>query len=282
MPQVAPRRIFRFGLYEADVQAGELRKNGQRLRLQEQPFQILVLLLERAGEVVTREEVQQRLWPADTFVDFEHGVNTAVNKLRDALSDSAANPRFIETLAKRGYRFIAPVDTGAAEPQQLVDTEPNTATGNSWALPSTILTQPHEVPTAPRAVVRILFLLIQVMYLSIYVVSLAKLGRVHVLIGEMVAHTTWAVVLLIVTAAVGIPTRLYLISAVGFDYRGLGAKFQKLFIFLFPLDEVWALAPFLLMHQIGFGLALAATAALLYLPFAQRSLLLMGYPNRQS
>jgi DNA-binding winged helix-turn-helix (wHTH) protein len=281
---VAPRRIFRFGLFEADVESGELRKNGQKLRLQEQPFQILVLLLERAGEVVTREHVQRRLWPADTFVDFEHGVNTAVNKLRDALGDSAANPRFIETLAKRGYRFIAPVDTGAAEPQLVPAPNPQAkpAAGNSWALPSTLLTQPHEVPTAPRAVVRILFLLIQVMYLSIYVVSLAKLGRVHVLIGEMVAHTTWAVVLLIVTAAVGIPTRLYLISAVGFDYRGLGAKFQKLFVFLFPLDEVWALAPFLLMHQIGFGLALAATAALLYLPFAQRSLLLMGYPNRQS
>jgi cholera toxin transcriptional activator len=286
VPEVAPRRIFRFGLYEADVDSGELRKNGQKLRLQEQPFQILVLLLERAGEVVSREEIQQRIWPADTFVDFEHGVNTAVNKLRDALGDSAANPRFIETLAKRGYRFIAPVDTGVPVVATIAAPSPAAAApvttsnvGNSWSLPSTLLTQPHEVPSAPRGVVRILFLLIQLLYLSIYLVSLAKLGHVRGLIDEMVAHTTWALVLLIITAAVGIPTRLYLISAVAFDYRGLGAKFRKLFVFLFPLDEVWALAPFLLLHQIGFGLALAATAALLYLPFAQRSLLLMGYPQ---
>ncbi len=282
MPEVAPRRIFRFGLYEADVESGELRKNGQKLRLQEQPFQILVLLLERAGEVVSRDEIQQRLWPADTFVDFEHGVNTAVNKLRDALGDTASNPRFIETLAKRGYRFIAPVDTGAvaeAEPISNSGVPAAVRAGNSWSLPSTLLTQAHEVPAAPRGVVRVLFLLIQLLYLAIYIVSLAKLGHVRGLIDEMVAHTTWALVLLIITAAIGIPTRLYLVSAVAFDYRGLGAKFQKLFVFLFPLDEVWALAPFLLMHQIGFGLALAATAALLYLPFAQRSLLLMGYPQ---
>ncbi len=287
MPEVAPRRIFRFGLYEADVESGELRKNGQKLRLQEQPFQILVLLLERAGEVISRDEIQQRLWPADTFVDFEHGVNTAINKLRDALGDSASNPRFIETLAKRGYRFIAPVDAGAGAANPPASAELGAAppgeqgpvTRNGWSLPSTLLTQAHEVPAAPRGVVRVLFLLIQLLYLSIYLVSLAKLGHVRGLIDEMVAHTTWALVLLIITAAVGIPTRLYLVSAVAFDYRGLGAKFQKLFVFLFPLDEVWALAPFLLMHQIGFGLALAATAALLYLPFAQRSLLLMGYPQ---
>lgn len=101
--------VVRFGAYEADLLSGELRKSGIRLKLQDRPFQILVILLEHPGMVVTREQLQKRLWPEDTFVDFEHGLNTAINKLRDALSDEADNPRFIETLPKRGYRFIAPV-----------------------------------------------------------------------------------------------------------------------------------------------------------------------------
>ena len=102
-------RIARFGVFELDLGAAELRKNGAKLRLQEQPFRVLALLLERAGDVVTREELRQKLWPADTFVDFDHSLNTAVNKLRETLGDSASTPRYIETLARRGYRFIAPV-----------------------------------------------------------------------------------------------------------------------------------------------------------------------------
>ncbi|HET6933038.1 MAG TPA: DPP IV N-terminal domain-containing protein [Candidatus Acidoferrum sp.] len=101
--------VVRFGAYEADLLSGELRKSGIRLKLQDRPFQILAILLEQPGIVVTREQLQKRLWAEDTFVDFEHGLNTAINKLRDALSDEADNPRFIETLPKRGYRFIAPV-----------------------------------------------------------------------------------------------------------------------------------------------------------------------------
>ena len=106
-------RVARFGVFELDLNAGELRKNGAKLRLQEQPFQVLVLLLDRAGEVVTREELRQKLWPADTFVDFDHSLNTAVNKLRETLGDSASSPRYIETLARRGYRFIAPAQKDA-------------------------------------------------------------------------------------------------------------------------------------------------------------------------
>lgn len=103
-------RMIRFGHFEVDQRAGELRRNGVRVKLQEQPFQILALLLERSGEVVTREELQGRLWPADTFVDFDHSLNAAVRRLRDALGDSAENPRFVETVARRGYRFLAPVN----------------------------------------------------------------------------------------------------------------------------------------------------------------------------
>jgi TolB-like protein/DNA-binding winged helix-turn-helix (wHTH) protein/tetratricopeptide (TPR) repeat protein len=103
-------RKARFAPYEVDFRAGELLKNGRKIRLQDQPFQILTMLLEQPGGVVTREELRQRLWPTDTFVDFDHGLNNAINKLRDALNDSADAPRFIETLPRRGYRFIAEVN----------------------------------------------------------------------------------------------------------------------------------------------------------------------------
>jgi TolB-like protein/DNA-binding winged helix-turn-helix (wHTH) protein/tetratricopeptide (TPR) repeat protein len=100
---------LRFGVFEIDIRAGELRKHGLRIRLQEQPFQVLAILLEHPGEVVTREELQKKLWPADTFVDFDHGLNKAISKIREALADSAESPRFIETVARRGYRFLAEV-----------------------------------------------------------------------------------------------------------------------------------------------------------------------------
>ncbi len=103
------RGRLRFGVFELDLRAGELRKHGIRVRLQEQPLRVLVMLLEHPGEVVTREELQKKLWPADTFVDFDHGLNKAVNKIREALGDSAESPRFVETVARRGYRFLAEV-----------------------------------------------------------------------------------------------------------------------------------------------------------------------------
>jgi TolB-like protein/DNA-binding winged helix-turn-helix (wHTH) protein len=103
-----PAERLRFGVFEADVRTGELTKHGKRLRLQEQPFQLLAMLLERPGELVTREELSGRLWP-QTIVDFDHGLNKAIGKIREALGDSSENPRFIETVARRGYRFLADV-----------------------------------------------------------------------------------------------------------------------------------------------------------------------------
>ena len=122
MATAAPtREALRFATYEVDLRAGELRKSGSRVKLQEQPFQVLCLLLEHPGAVVTREELRQKLWAADTFVNFDDGLNTAIRKLRDVLGDSADNPRFIETLPKRGYRFIYPLsgDASAAVPRRL-------------------------------------------------------------------------------------------------------------------------------------------------------------------
>jgi cholera toxin transcriptional activator len=286
MSQNHANGIFRFGVYEADPNSGELRKSGVRLRVQEQPFQVLMLLLDRPSEVVTREELCQKLWPADTFVDFDHSLNTIINKLREALSDSAANPRFIETLARRGYRFLAPVEfvkrhsessppAAAAAP-----VESSHETAPRWLSPVsssvTVLTRPEDVPAVRRRYVRGLFLLMQIMYLSFYVTALAQLSRVQELLERTLGYPAWAMILLVISAVIGLPIRLYLSSAVIFDLSGLSRIFHRLFPVTFVLDELWALSPFLLAPEIGVGLALAATVALIYVPFAQRTLLLMG------
>lgn len=108
-PNVRMGSRLRFGVFAVDLEEGELRKDGARIKLQEQPFQVLGVLLQHASQVVTREQLRSAIWSADTFVDFDNGLNTAINKLREALGDSSDNPRFIETVPRRGYRFIAPV-----------------------------------------------------------------------------------------------------------------------------------------------------------------------------
>src|SRR5215472_2299703 len=107
--QGSQSRVVRFATFEFDLGAGELRKNGLRIKLNGQPISLLALLIERSGELVTREELQRRLWPADTYVDFEHSLNAVIKRLRVALIDSADSPRFIETIPRQGYRFIAPI-----------------------------------------------------------------------------------------------------------------------------------------------------------------------------
>src|ERR1039457_634804 len=116
-------RILQFGVFELDLKACELRKHGVRLKLPEQPFQVLVVLLEKPGEIVTREELRNRLWPGDTFVDFDHGLNNAVMRLREVLGDASENPRFVETIPRRGYRFIAPVIGSAVPGPTTTDSE---------------------------------------------------------------------------------------------------------------------------------------------------------------
>jgi len=274
-------RVARFGVFELDLSAGELRKNGVKQRLQGQPFQVLTVLLERAGEVVTREELQQKLWPSDTFVDFDHSLNTAINKVREALGDSASSPRFVETLARRGYRFIAPVQTGAPAPNPGISA--TTAPAATHA-PVQALHPELEVPIPRRSLTRGLFALIQIMYLCFYLSALFRLQAVQGIADSFLPAwaSTTLVSAVLVTAGVGIPLRLYLISGVGFDHRPLGEKFRKLFPFVLALDQLWAVAPFLLIGKIGLGAAFAVSAALLYLPFSERTLIRMAYiePSR--
>jgi DNA-binding winged helix-turn-helix (wHTH) protein len=285
-------RIVCFGVFEFDTRSGELRREGRvEPRLRDQAAQVLSMLLERPREIVTREELRSRLWLSDTFVDFDHGLNTAINQLRNALGDSAANPRFIQTVPRRGYRFIAPVDTrvDAGAGPNLAARTVQGDDGSQLAMDQTdpheadlpaarplLLSDARDLPPIRSQTVRILFSLIQAIYLTFYIVSLGRLSQLDEIltVSGKLAHVV--LVTVIVTAAVGIPVRLYLLAAMAFNYRGLNGKFETLFPALLVLDELWALAPFLIAQQIGTGLALAATAALLYLPFSQRTLLLMG------
>jgi cholera toxin transcriptional activator len=279
----SPARVYCFGIYELDAEQGELRKDGnQQPRMRDQALQILLMLLERPRDLVTREELRERLWTADTFVDFDHGLNTAINQLRNALGDSAGSPRFIQTVPRRGYRFIAPVEIktrGAAAASAASESVRQNGDAGTQEDRVSLLSEARELPAVSNGVVRLLFALVQVMYLSFYIVSLARISRMETILAESRIAPAAVFIVLIVSAACGIPTRLYLLSAAAFNYRGLSVKFQKLFPLLLPFDELWALAPFLLVEQIGIGLAIGATAALLYVPFAQRSLVLMGYAS---
>jgi cholera toxin transcriptional activator len=265
--------IVRFGVFEADLSARELRKSGRRLRLQDQPFFLLAALLQQPGTVVTREELRQRLWPADTFVDFDHSLNTAVNKLREVLGDSAASPRFIETLARRGYRFVAEVhkDVPREESPAKAVSQP---TSDPWSLVEPDAEQ--DLPKPHRGVTRALFALIQTMYLVFYIVALFHAENLY-RVAWPGAGLPIVFIAVLVTAAMGIPLRLYLLSGTAFDYRQLGDKFKRIFLGVLILDQLWAIAPFLVMDRIGFGPALGSTAALLYVPFAERTLIRMAY-----
>lgn len=293
---MSPILKYRFDEYEVDLRAAELRRKGNRLKLQMQPFQVLVALLERPKDVVTREELRQRLWPEDTFVDFDHGLNTAVAKLRDVLGDSASSPRYIETIAKRGYRFLAEVQTQEEQPAALAQNAqrvPQAATPEKTpakppivesreaqpaSLPSTTL-HPAADPTLPRAsrtTSRALFTLAQIMYVVFYLSGLFRLDELR-----RSAYMAWhgagqvAFPAYLLTALVGLVMRLYLITATALDYHLLSEKYRVLYPALFLLDMIWALAPFLIADRIGPGFALAATAALIYMPFAQRILMKM-------
>jgi DNA-binding winged helix-turn-helix (wHTH) protein len=276
-PQASPASPnVRFGAFEVDLRAGELRKNGARIRLQEQPFQILASLLEHPGEIVTRDELRQKLWPGGTFVDFDHSLNTAVNKIREALNDSASNPHYVETVARRGYRFVAAVDPQSfTVPQAAAGLQPAHASETPSLHPELDIPLPH------RAIPRILFAMIQVMYVVFYLEALFRWRGADAAISSFLPSATADAVLMamFVTSAIGIVFRCYFLSAIGFDYRFLRRNFERIFIAVLILDEFWAMAPFLAAGRIGFGLAFAAVAALLYVPFAERTLLQMAYLN---
>lgn len=274
IPGEARGRVFRFGVFEADEDQGELRKHGIPIKLHAQPFQLLLMLLKRPSEVVTREEMRRRLWGEDTFVDFDHGLSSAVNKIREALQDSASRPRYVETISGKGYRFIAQV-SARSEGDRIpapVSTEDRPDTSRA-----TFLSTSEELPAAPRKLVRVLLLLVQILYLGFYVTALGNLSEVdEILVEARMLPPLVFLAVLVTSAVVLIPVRLYLLAAVGFDLRDLSSRFARMFPILLLLDLLWALSPFLLVHHISTSLALGMSASLVYLPFAQRSLVLMS------
>ena len=286
---------YKFDDFEADLRSAELRKAGTRLKLQLQPFQVLVALLERPKNVVTREELRQRLWPEDTFVDFDHGLNTAMVKLRDVLGDSASNPKYVETIAKRGYRFLVnaeaisdqPAATAAVLQSNVLQSNvPQSNVPQTNAPQSTVITTAQTVDTQPasdpelphtsRNSARLLFVLTQIMYVIFYLSALFSLDNTY-RASFMAWHRAGTAVFVIYlsTSMVGLAVRLYLISATAMDYHLLGSKYRILMPALFVLDMLWALAPLLIADRIGLGFALGACAALIYMPFAQRTLMQM-------
>ncbi len=273
-------RRYRFGLFELETLTGDLYRDGlAHPRLPGQALELLVLLLERPGELVTREELRKKLWSSDTFVDYDHGLNAAVNKLREALGDSADSPRFIQTLPRKGYRFIAPVQPSLQSKEPALteaDPQADQTLLKTHSGRTLLLSDSRELPPMPGETVRVLFSLVQVLYLGMYISALVDLHRTDRMLATAFGPALWIFVLLIATALVGIAVRLYLLSAAFLRYRGLAEKFRRFFVAVFVLDELWAVAPLIIAPWIGMGLALAAAAVLVYLPFSQRSLLLMA------
>jgi DNA-binding winged helix-turn-helix (wHTH) protein len=313
MPPPERQARIRFESFDLDLQTRELRKDGRLIKLQDQPGKLLALLACRAGELVTRTEIEKALWPEDEFVEFEHAVNTAMRKIRVALGDDLERPRFIETLPRKGYRFIAAVEASAVTGSQnradnvarLPTPGPNNknlirsssggqtladngATANvespggpSEAAPSqaaglaaTVPRTPEADFSLPRPLARLLFLTVQGGYLAMYCAALYKAEAVRELLARGLGG--WAAMagpLVLIIAMCGIAVRLYLLAAVGLNHPAAGANFRRLFPALFILDLIWAVSPLLLIHNIGYGLALGAIAPLAYLPFCQRTLI---------
>jgi len=288
MNEPQPARRYRFGAFEADAATGELRRQGLRIKLNAQPFQVLLMLLEKRGELITREEISRELWPDGTFVDYEHGVNSAINRIREALGDTAASPRFVETLARRGYRFVAPAEripldeSPPSNSENPASREQAPTSAEAQAIPPqpdsrfpSILATSEELPNASHRVVQTLFALMQLMYLGFYIGALANLAEIEELFAPL-PNAALIFHILIVTAAIMIPVRAFVLCAVVFHAPGVRQKFLRIWPFLLALDVLWALSPFLLLNHINYGLALACTTLLVYSPFAQRSLVLMG------
>ena len=245
-----PKMRYRFGVFEADSTTGELRRQGVRIKLHSQPFQVLFLLLERPGELLTREEICRELWPDGTFVDYEHGVNSAVNRLREALGDKASHPRFIETLARRGYRFVAPVERialqedsdrrawaqiseePAAVPADVEDRDFSTGFIQPGGFAEELASRRADAFRSAAADVP-----------GLLCRSAGNLAEIRELFSAL-PHPTQVFTVLIVTAALLIPVRTFLLCAVLFRAPGTARKVPEALAVLLPLDMCGLSLPF--------------------------------------
>jgi DNA-binding winged helix-turn-helix (wHTH) protein len=294
---------LRFGPFEFDLRTNELFKNGERIHLQDQPAKLLGLLASRPQELVTRHEIQNLSWN-DQFVEVDQGINAAMKRIRKALEEDPNQPRFIQTLAKKGYRFIAdieevfeqpqdvivPLPDSTEDPSSIVKEDETSSISGTTVTPERVqeLPAPLEQANAEKpftlpmtvSVARLLFLLIQLGYLAIYcaaLINMEALGNVLSAAGVKRVSITLGSVLL--AGMCGIAVRIYLTTAVGWAHPNAGQQFRRLFPFLLMFDAMWAASPLLVEHKIGSGLALAGVVGLAYLPFAQRTLMVTIAPE---
>lgn len=281
-------KTIHFDEFEIDLGRYELRRNGRVLKLEKLPMELLILLAEREGQLVTREEIIQRLWGNDVFVDTRQGINTAVRKIRLALKDDPDDARIVQTVIGKGYRLAAPISVAAAPQggasagtdhqaaEQVFESQFPPAAVPSECPPRQDM-QPADGPSAAKtapispALARGLFLLIQMGYLALYTVAFAYFAEIQRL---GLSSSVWEFVL--VGGLTGAAVRLYLISAVSFGYAGAGRLFQQMFPGVIVLDAIWAASPLLLYSQWGM-VTLLGVACLAFLPFSQRTLILWAY-----
>ena len=265
--------VVRFEMFELDLRALELRKNGHKIHLPLQPTRLLALLVTHPGELVTRDEIEKKLWP-DHIVDFEHAINDAIKRIRRALLDDPDKPKYIETLHGRGYRFIATVEAGHAEPPPVPSPDPVVP-----PTPPAPAPPPPFVLPIPNRLSRLLFVAIQFGYLALYSAVLHYpdgVDQALIALGLTPIHVTLRLVILLAMCSIAV--RIYLLSAVGWNHPEAGAKFRRLFPILVVIDGLWAASP-LLVEGVDVGVALAGIAGLAYVPFAQRTLVRSLYPD---
>jgi DNA-binding winged helix-turn-helix (wHTH) protein len=266
-------RKVQFDAFEFDLSTGELQKNGQPVPLQSQPARLLGLLTSHPGDLVTRADIQKALWPDGRFVEYEHAINTAIKKVREALDDDPENPRFIQTLPKLGYRFLVAVtEPGAPLSVNDLTTPKQPVEESTAALGDDEFSIPHA------RLSRFLFLLIQAGYLAMYCAALYYMPALEgALLEAGLAPVNLTLPAVLVLAMCGIAVRLYLLSAVGWSHPAAFTNFLRLFPAVFLLDALWAACPLLAIRVLGPGIALAGVAAMAYLPFAQRTLIRSVY-----
>jgi len=223
----------------------------------------LILLVSRAGLLVNRDEIQEALWEDGQFVEFEHAINVAIKKIREALNDDPAKPRMLETLPRKGYRFIATVEPVVAALTPAVEATP--AIAEEVVPPAAPLTDEETLErefALPAKSARILFLIVQGMYLAVYTLALVHMYDVASVLAT--AGVEWLAAPLLIGATGSIPVRLYLMFTVG-----LGHPAARMLPYLMPWDWIWAPSPFLAVNTIGPEWALVLSAVLVYPPISQ-------------
>lgn len=257
---------IRFEAFELDLHTGELHKSGNRVQLQDQPARLLILLANRPGELVTRDEIHRELWTDGEFVEFEHAVNTAIHKIRVALEDNSDSPRIIETLPRKGYRFIAPIDL-------LHEVAPSK--GLDWVEKPPVAKEDDFVLPVSTTVSRVLFLLAQVPYVATYLAVFYNWYNLDAALIRSFGYIPleWSRTILQVLALVGFSVRIYLIGLVGWGHTEAGPRYRKLFPFLLVLDAVWTATPLLVHEAVGPLMSWAGLILMGWLIFGQRTLM---------